>query len=324
MAYSESVYERAKKELEKRRATAQAERDLRHSNLILNHPEIVELEKQMANASLELIRSAAQGKKVEIQRLKQQSLDAQAKRREIVVSEGYPEDYLDIPYSCKKCEDTGFIDGRMCDCFEKTLKAISYADLCKISPVKKSGFEDFKIELYPSDLDEHGVSPRKQMNDIATYCINYANDFSLSSPSLLFSGKTGLGKTHLSLAIADKVIDKGYNLIYGSAQNLLNKVENEHFGRGDSKTETLDKMLDCDLLILDDLGAEFSTQFTVATIYNIINSRMLTSLPTIISTNLNPQELEDRYTERVTSRIISSYIPLMFCGKDIRQIKKNI
>lgn len=323
MAYDETVYQKAKKELENRKIAAENERELRHSNLVLKHPEILEFEKEMAQAGLSLVRAFGQKKPPEfIQGLKKQSLDAQAKRLEVLRKDGLPDDYLDTPYTCKKCNDTGFVEGMMCDCYKKLLKSTAYANICKTSPIKKSTFEDFSLDFYPNETDSNGLSPKKHMYDVMNYCYEYAKDFSINSPSLLLYGATGLGKTHLSLAIASYAIDKGYAVIYGSTQNLLNKIEAEHFGRGENKTETLDMLLDCDLLVLDDLGAEFSTQFTVATIYNIINTRMLTQKPIIISTNLNPQELEDKYTQRITSRIIGSYTPLLFCGKDIRQLKK--
>ena len=153
------------------------------------------------------------------------------------------------------------------------------------------------------------------------YCKNYADNFSLKSPSLILYGATGLGKTHLSLAIAGEVIGKGFGVIYGSAQNLLNRLENEKFGRSGQDGDTLSLLLECDLLILDDLGAEFSTAFTLSAIYNIINSRMLASLPTIISTNLEPGELDKKYDQRIASRILGSFTPVYFCGRDIRQLK---
>ncbi len=127
----------------------------------------------------------------------------------------------------------------------------------------------------------------------------------------------------MSLAIGLSAVDKGFGVIYGSAQNLLNRVEREHFGKGGDEGETVQALLDCDLLILDDLGSEFSTQFTISVIYNIINTRLLKELPVIISTNLTAEELESKYTRRVTSRIIGSYVTLAFCGSDIRQKLKD-
>ena len=157
------------------------------------------------------------------------------------------------------------------------------------------------------------------------FCLNYANSFDLNSYSILMMGETGLGKTHLSLAIAGEVLKKGFGVVYGSVQNLFSNIEKEHFGRATDADGTTEKMLlECDLLILDDLGAEFTTSFTVATFNNIVNTRMLTSKPTIISTNLSLTEMQKRYSERIASRIIGEYNILTFAGKDIRQQKLGI
>lgn len=145
----------------------------------------------------------------------------------------------------------------------------------------------------------------------------------MESPNLLMQGGTGLGKTHLSLAIAHEAIEKGYGVIYGSAQNMVTNLEKERFQKDNEQQDTNQLMLQCDLLIIDDLGTEFSTSFVTAAIYNIVNTRLMTHKPTIISTNLSMKELEERYTERFASRILGSYIPLFFRGKDIRQQKRR-
>ena len=160
------------------------------------------------------------------------------------------------------------------------------------------------------------------MGEIAQFCKDYALDFSLESPSLFMHGATGLGKTHLSLAIANEAIARGYGVVYGSAPNMFSQLEREHFGRQYNNERTYEQeLLETDLLIIDDLGVEFSTPFTVSCVYNIINSRILSRKPTIIRTNLTPRELEDKYTQRITSRIIGGFVSLRFIGRDIRQIK---
>ena len=140
---------------------------------------------------------------------------------------------------------------------------------------------------------------------------------------LLLSGNTGLGKTHLSLAIASEVMQKGYGVLYDSVINLLRRVEREHFGRGEAGADTLEILLTCDLLILDDLGAEFDSSFYVSTVYNIINTRLNCGLPTIISTNLAPEEIGSRYGRSVLSRLEGEYEILPFFGEDIRRLKRE-
>ena len=230
---------------------------------------------------------------------------------------GVDENYLKPDYTCKKCNDTGYHDGKMCECLEKLLKKSAFDELAQACPLKISKFEDFDPSIQKT------MSAKKKAADILKFCEEYANDFDTDSQSLFLYGETGLGKTHLSLAIAGTVIKNGYGVVYGSAQNLFTMLERERFGRSeDPDGTTEEKLLCCDLLILDDLGAEFSTQFTVAELYNIINTRMAKELPTIINSNVPIEELEKRYTSRVTSRIIGSYQMIQFVGNDVRQLKK--
>lgn len=324
MKYDGSVYERAEKELASRRSRAEKEREIHHSEVVEKYPEIAELERQMAVCGLEAAKAIGMNrdKSAEfIETLKNHNLAAQKRRAQILKEAGYPDDYLEVKYSCPVCDDKGYINGRMCPCHKNLIRTIAYDKLSRISPLTVSTFEDFSLDYYPEIPLENGVVPRRLMAGNYRYCKNYADNFSLKSPSLILYGATGLGKTHLSLAIAGEVIGKGFGVIYGSAQNLLNRLENEKFGRSGQDGDTLSLLLECDLLILDDLGAEFSTAFTLSAIYNIINSRMLASLPTIISTNLEPGELDKKYDQRIASRILGSFTPVYFCGRDIRQLK---
>ena len=153
-------------------------------------------------------------------------------------------------------------------------------------------------------------------------CKNYVDDFDLESNNLYFYGRTGLGKTHLSLAIANEVMKKGYNVVYGSVITFLNKLEREKFGRTETY-ETEDALVDADLLILDDLGAEFTTPVAVSCLYNILNCRIARRVPTIISSNLSVEEIKNRYPESIASRIIGNFKTVEFIGKDIRQIQND-
>ena len=150
-------------------------------------------------------------------------------------------------------------------------------------------------------------------------CKEFVSNFP-SGGNLLLTGKSGLGKTHLSLAIVNSVLEKDFNVIYGSAQNLINEISRETFDRQGS-TEKIDSLTSCDLLVLDDLGTEFSTPLSVSIVYNIINTRLLRGLSTIISTNLNLNEIGQFYNERITSRLVGSYRVCPCFGNDIRQIK---
>lgn len=319
MAYSRDTYEKAEQELKKRRSEALFNRSVHHDEAVRKIPEILELEETMARAGLDTIKAVGMGADGEnyIMNLARINLDAQARRKQLLVSNGFPEDWLDVKYSCPKCEDKGSVNGYVCDCFKTLLRSIEYEKLCSQLPVDKCRFDNFKLDYYP---DGTGISPKKRMESVFGYCKAYAEDFGKGSPSLLLYGMTGLGKTHLSLAIAGKAVEKGHGVIYTTSQNLFNRLEREKFGRSEDNS-TEQSILDCDLLIIDDLGAEFSTQFTVSALYNIINCRDLEGRPTIISTNLTPEKIKDIYSDRIASRILSNYVILQFDGADIRQLK---
>lgn len=319
MAFSKDTYDKADREIKRRLNEALSAREERHSEAVEKIPELLVIEDTMAQAGLATIKAVGMGNGGEdyIKKLAEINLDAQKKRRELLIANGFTEDWLDVRYTCPKCKDKGSVGGYACECYKLLLRSIEYEKLCSKLPVNKCRFDNFKLDYYP---DGAGISPRRRMESVLDYCKAYAEDFSLRSPSLLLYGKTGLGKTHLSLAIAGKAVEAGYGVIYMTAQNLFNRLEREKFGRGDGEN-TEQAILDCDLLIIDDLGSEFSTQLTVSTLYNIVNCRGLEEKPTIISTNLIPDELKNTYSDRIASRILSTYTILQFDGADIRQLK---
>lgn len=315
MAYSEKIYRLATEKLAERKAAAEEKAMIKHSRIAAEYPEILELEAKMRQSAFNVIKVIGMGEKTTeyIEKLKTENLQAQAEIRSVLVSAGYSENEFDPVYTCNKCSDTGFYNGKLCSCHIELLRRMSYEQLCKESPLKISTFKDFELKYY---------NDKEHMSDILQFCKTYADDFDCSSTSVLMFGETGLGKTHLSLSIAGEVLNKGFGVVYGSAQNLFSAVEKEHFGRSDNPDGATEKMLlECDLLILDDLGAEFTTQFTTATLNNIITTRLLSSKPTIISTNLDIRGLEEKYSRRIISRIIGEFSLLKFIGSDIRQQK---
>ena len=232
------------------------------------------------------------------------------------------EDYDEMHFTCEDCKDTGYTDGKMCHCLKDLLAGLMLERLSHTANTDNISFASFSLDYYPAEpLPGSKSSARDVMRRALEECRNYADTFTPSSRSMFFQGKTGLGKTHLSLSIAKEVIRKGYNVLYTPAQTLLETLERERFRRGE-ESYSLNFVLDCDLLILDDLGAEFSTNFSVSVIYNIINSRLVEGKPTIISSNLTAKELEARYSPRVVSRIMGEYYTIPFLGNDIRILKR--
>lgn len=323
MAYSQEVYSRAAQALERRRERANLEAQARIDEIGEKLPEINEIQRKLAQIGLNISKVFlySADKQADMEKLMQESLELQEQKKNILKKNGYSEDALDIRYTCPACKDTGFIDSRRCKCHNELLKDIERSDLAKIAPIDDCTFDTFDIQYYPQQVMENGISPRDKAEKIKNSCRKYAANFTTASPNVMFMGGTGLGKTHLSLAIANVVINRGYSVVYGTAQNILSDLQKENFGRDDDIRYYERAVLGCDLLILDDLGTEFKSAYTVACLYNIINSRLSAKLPTIISTNFTAEELEEKYDQRITSRITGEYNKLILVGNDIRYMK---
>lgn len=323
MSYKKSVYLKAKEILSQRKAAAEREAEMRHSAAVALCPEIAKIEREMASHGADVVKAVGMGADLDeyIKSLATANLKAQARRKELLKSAGFPEDYLEVKYTCDICKDTGYNKEFYCQCYRKLIRDVAREELGINSPLKKCTFASFRLDRYPDVIDSViGINQRAHMKNNFEYCKEYAENFTPNSTGLFMYGKTGLGKTHLSLAIANEVLNKGYDVYYGSIQSIMDKLEGEHFGRLPREDSIKEDILNCDLLIIDDLGTEFSTQFTNAELYNIINSRMLSSLPTIISTNLEMEQVAEKYSQRVASRIMGCADALYFCGKDIRQM----
>ena len=313
-----AMIERAMKVIESRKAAAERAAEERRRELETVSPELKELNRRISRTGLEALKAVTAGDNSAalIEKLSKESAENIEKRAAVLVSLGLPADTLDVHYTCPVCEDTGRKDGHYCECLKALVRQFQHDSLCSCTPAKECTFENFRLDYYDASVRDH-------MTPVLDYCKAWAADFDRTSNSILMYGQTGLGKTHLSLAVANVVLEKGNNVIYTSAGNLFSKLEKESFGRLSADEAPMDTAISCDLLILDDLGSEFTKPFVVSAFYNIVNSRLLAGLPTIISTNLMYDEIADRYDPRVYSRIIGNYQMLEFTGRDIRQIKSE-
>lgn len=327
MAYSKEIYEKALNEINKRRADAEMSAEKRKQELYKKCPDIQYIDIELAKTGYKI--ASALGAKPEevediVSSVKKENDALKKEKQKILKAMKVPEDYLDVHYTCTKCNDTGFYEIRdekngvshgtkLCSCHIDLLKKLAAEEMAAQTPLELSTFEDFDLNFYKDDKMQY-----YKMQGIYENSILYAKDFNLDSPNLFFHGRTGLGKTHLSLSIANEVIKKGYNVVYGSVNRFFAKIETEKFGKNND-TYTLDTLCGADLLILDDLGMEFATSFTNSVLYTIIDTRICKGLPTIISSNLSLDELRDKYHESIVSRIIGNYEALEFLGKDVRQ-----
>ncbi len=323
MAYDISVVTAARRELERRRTAAESLAAARREELTARLPRLGEIERELA-ATLPQITHIIlnKGDPAAIDILQRQNLALQQEMADLLHAAGCDFDSFEPQYTCPLCRDTGYAEGRTCRCYEQLLQTEACRRLSGLSAVKLTDFDSMDLTYYDSDIDPRlGVSPRRRMEDIIAYCRSYVADFTPHSDSLLLLGATGTGKTHLSLAIARGVTERGFGVVYGSMQPLLKRLEADHFGRGEGGTE--EQLTACDLLVLDDLGMEFDSPFNRSCIYNILNARLLEERPTIISTNLSAAALKERYGDQITSRIIGGFQPLLCVGKDIRQLRRQ-
>lgn len=313
MSYDKSVTIAARSELERRRALAEESARLTLEAFLSDCPRAGEIRRELANNALAAARAAVSGgdARAELERRRERGLKLREEYEQLLKSRGLSRRDIEPQYTCPKCRDTGFIDGRMCSCYRELRRSLAYQQLSAGLPLKDCTFEGFSLDYYRDD-----PAALKRMGVILKSCREYAQNFRADSPSLLFWGGTGLGKTHLSLAIANAAIEKGFGVVYGTAQRFAVALEKERFSR-ESGT-TCEDLKSCDLLILDDLGTEFSSAYANAAIYDVVNERLMAEKPTIISTNLPLPRLEERYGQRFTSRIAGSYAMLGFMGHDVR------
>lgn len=323
MGYSLEIRNKAKRILEKRHDSAVMDADMRSSEIRTEIPEIDEIQSELSQVGLEISRLFFYGENTDeaVDKLRTKSKKLVARRCEILKSNGYNEDVMKPHFVCEACEDKGFINGRICSCHRQLLKDIMKKEISKLAPIDKCTFDSFSVEYFSEKPSESGIVPRQRAEKVLEACRKYAQNFSTSSKNLLFFGGAGLGKTHLSLAILNVAINRGYYVCYGTSQNICDDLQSEQFGRVDDLIYTKNQVLGCDLLVLDDLGTEIDNQYSIATLYNIINSRLLSGKPTIISTNFSMNKLEEKYDKRITSRLTGEYTPFYFIGNDIRNMK---
>lgn len=320
MGYLAAYYQKAENKIRQRKFNNQA--------ILLEHERIAQTQikhlksliEALSHTGFKICDAAFSGGKEKIESLQKENAAIEKQIKNLLIENGFPENYLDPIYSCPECKDTGMLKNERCSCFKREVKKLIYDEINNSVSLKLSSFDKFKLDVYPETaLPDKNITVRALMRKNLDFCKNYAENFSLPQNGILMTGATGLGKTHLSLATASAVIAKGYYTVYGSALEILENIEREHFGSAEY-SGFFKKVKECDLLILDDLGTEFKSDFYISALYNILNSRINSGLPVIVNTNLTFPELKNRYPDSVCSRLISLQI-LKFFGSDMRVSK---
>lgn len=311
--YTRENYALAKQEIENRRLDAIATAEARNRELALESEEIREIDRELSGTGLLLFKTACNGGDIEPVRKRNEELVAM--RRSLLVELGYPEDYTDVHYTCSICSDTGFVDTKICTCLKQLLITKNIKSSGMGNLIDKQSFDNLDLNWYKTNPEHYDRMKRN-----LKIARGFAEGFASHHDNLLLIGNTGTGKTHVSTAIAKVVISQGFDVLYDSVHNIISDFEADKFKSGYGQTDSAaEKYLECDLLIIDDLGTEFSTPFSVATLYNLINTRQNKGLSTIISTNLSGAELAGKYDGRIYSRIVGAgYTVLRFDGNDHR------
>ncbi len=319
MAFSADNINKVKSLINRRRVTAESEARQRLAEVYEKLPELKEIDASFPNIGSEIVKTVAMElteseRTRRIDELRKKSEGLEEKRAQCLKSGGYSADYTAPRYACKKCSDMGYVGVKMCDCMRRECILCGYESSGLGVLLEKQSFDNFSLNYYEGDAKrtmEYNVSTLKK----------YVSDFDKSSPSLMFMGNTGLGKTHLSTAVARGIIDRGFDVQYVTSQNLIASFSRERFGHsyGDaySEVETA-KFFSCELLVIDDFGTEECNQFSVSVFYNLINSRINLGKPIIVNTNLSEREIRTRYADRITSRLFGEFLLFAFPGRDIR------
>ena len=321
MAYSEAVLHRARERLLQEKNLYEAETAARRAQVLQAYPRLREIDQALRQSVAGAVAAAfrkGEDTTAAIAALKEKNLALQREREWILASAELDESVLDPPPFCPHCGGSGYVGSSMCECLRELCRQEQKKELSSLLGGKES-FDGFRLDLYPTEPDPNlGVSPRQLMERTFRRCHRYAREFGAGAPSLLFTGGPGLGKTFLSACIARAVADNGFSVVYDTAGKLFSDFEAVKFGG--NQQDLTRKYLQCDLLIIDDLGTEMTTQFTQSVLYRVLNDRLLENRPVIVSTNLSDQALRQRYSAPIASRLLGAFEVCLFLGQDIRQL----
>ena len=321
MGYNQENFRRIREEYSRKYLEVQEAASKRREEIHAILPEVREIDSQLSDMGLRIMQAALQSENYQaaLAEIEAQSLSLEQRRAEVLIRNGFPADYTAPRYECKSCGDTGYIDYKMCDCMRKKLILAGYESSGISTLMRSQSFENFSLDYYKADRMTYLL-----MQSNLERAKEYAGSFHpAKSENLAMFGGTGLGKTHLSTAIAREVIEGGWDVVYVSCVDMFADYEAQRFGNstGTPTGADLSRYTDCDLLIIDDLGTELTNQFTTSCLYGLLNTRLNRHLPVILSTNLETDEFRKRYWDRITSRVLGNFTIMPFKGTDIRRQK---
>lgn len=325
MALSNSQYDFILRTYEQKQLQTRTELDKRFAEVYHKIPEYQKIQHEISELSVRQARKLLEGDNTALQTLKDEIKLLSQKAANLLISNGYPSNYLEPVYCCSDCKDTGYIDNQKCHCFQKAVIDLLYTQSNLKGLLQKENFEHFSFDYYSANHTDPNTGTSSLANIQKAHAVakNFVDTFGKEFHNLFLYGDTGVGKTFLSNCIAKELIDKSFSVIYFSSFEFFDTLAKSKFEKDADADEMNEHIFNCDLLIIDDLGTELANSFTVSQLFLCLNERLLRGKSTIISTNLTLDSLVDIYSERTFSRITSNYTMLKLTGDDIR-IKKKL
>ena len=283
-------------------------------------PGYKDLDDSIASVSIAAGKARLRGEAGVIAQLHEQISSFSEEKKRLLLAYGYPKDYLEPVYHCSSCQDTGYVGDEKCQCLKQAIVDYIYAQSTIRDILEKENFTSFSYDYYSTRPEKDRPSPRANMEAVVSHCQNFIQNFDTTPKNnLLFLGNAGVGKTFLSHCIAYELINSGRTVLYLTAFQLFDLLKQHAFAKeGNEPATSMEHLLGCDLLIIDDLGTELNNSFISSQLFLCMNERLLRRKATIISTNLSLGQLSQAYSERILSRIMEHYQILNIYGEDIR------
>lgn len=316
------IFRKIEREYDDIREENQKILNTRKEEIYLKIPRIKKIDQLILRLAIQASISQVESPSMEeLRKINEDIYSLRIEKEDLLLKNGYSRDYLDLHYACNKCKDKGVLEnGQKCSCLKSKLSRELY-EISNISyTLERENFNSFDLNIFSREIyPAEEISPRENMEMILKLSRDFIKTFNQKNDmNLLFYGATGQGKTFLLNCIAKELLDRNVGVIYQTAFNLLDVVEERKFRRSDLAQRKYNMLFDCELLIIDDLGIELINSFSTSEIFNIVNTRILKGKKTLISTNLSPKELSKTYTDRVFSRVFHKFIPVKFFGDDLR------
>lgn len=324
MSLKNSQYDALMRQYNQRQLQNRHQLDERIRTAYSRIPRLADIDREISSASMEkarLLLGESSGKDFDLDARIQ---ELSAERARLLAEHGFPGDYLKMRYTCPLCHDTGYVNNQKCVCFKKAAVDLLYTQSNIRDILQTENFDHFSFDFYSDDIisPATGLSARQTARDAVRRARDFIKNFDTSFENLFLYGDTGVGKTFLSHCISKELIDTAHCVIYFSAFDLFEMFARNTFSDSGEAEDMNRYIFDCDLLIIDDLGTELTNSFVASQLFLCINERIMHRKSTIISTNLTLENFKETYSERVFSRISSSYTMIKLIGSDIRIQKK--